>query len=212
MNPVAENNGHTRSLNELRAFGQIAARLLQRPARHILHEQDGDVVQHEGGDDLAHAPAHLQQAGDHGPQDAADHAADQHRRDEQRLRPARKGQRNRSADQRADVVLPLAADVPDAGTECRRQTQPHQEQGRRLEQRLFDLALAAERALEHDGVGLNRVGPGDQDQQRPDGQPGSDSCQRRSEGDHPFRHVPGVRKRLRFRRCGRHAPSWPMTG
>ena len=62
------------------------------------------------------------------------------------------------------------------------------------------------------GVLKLKFGASDQNEQRPDGQPGAHSCQRRSERDHPLRQVPGVRKRLRFRRCGGHAPSSPMTG
>ena len=140
-----EDDRQVGSGDELRALGQVPAWLLERAARHVLHEEDRDVVEHQRADDLANAALDLQPGRQRGPERAADNAGEQHTDDEGGPGPlVAHRQRHRAARQRAHEILPLAADIPDARPERRGEAQTHQEQRRRLQDRLFDLSLSAE--------------------------------------------------------------------
>ena len=75
---------------------------------------------------------------------------------------------NNAAKQRADEELSLATDIPDPGTKRHGQTQRDDQERRGLQQRLLDLTLTTEGALEHDSIGCDWIGAGQKDEERTD--------------------------------------------
>jgi len=150
VNPAAKQSRHAGSSCELGALGQIAPRLLHGAPRHVFHEEDGDIVQHQCADDFIDTASNLEEGRQCSPQRAAECAGKEHDQDQQCARPLiREVQRDRAAGKCTDIILTFAADVPDARPECRGQSQPHQQQRSSFQQRLFDLPPATERTLHH---------------------------------------------------------------
>ena len=85
----------------------------QRHAQAVGVKLRGNVVEHDGGQQLAHAEAGLEQARKRAPAGAAQHAEEQNRRERQRARQLGV-QREDDRQQQTHDHLALAADVHDA--------------------------------------------------------------------------------------------------
>ena len=91
---------------------------------------------------------------------------------------ARKIEGKPRAHHRAQDDLPFGADVDHAGAERDADAQAHQQQRRRLHERLREARQAAEHPGDHRGVGAERVGAQEQQQDRADDQRDHDCEQR----------------------------------
>ena len=104
---------------------------------------DGDIVHHQGGDDLVDVELGFEIACHKAPQRAADETGDHHHRDENPagcFRGQYRCQHDGAGGKCADKELALGANVPQFHTEGDRTGQPDQDQRRRLDEDVRDAA------------------------------------------------------------------------
>ena len=129
-------------------------------------EPDRDPVEHDRRDHLVGARDRLQRARDARPDRAGQAAGDHRQHDVQQRRHALERRTDPDREDRAEDVLPLAADVEQAAAERERDREPGEDQRRRAQQRLLQVERG-DRAV----VGA-----------RPREQPVQARCRRRSRG------------------------------
>ena len=153
-------------------LGLREAALAPRAEDPELDPEQGDVVEHQGRDDLVDPEAGPEDARDEAPQTAGDRPGQHHRRDDDDGR--RPGRQDRGEDDGArapgaEQELALRADVPEAHPERQRTRQAGQDQRRRLDQRVADDPDAAEGGDDDVAERADRVAadePDDQPAQR----------------------------------------------
>ena len=153
-------------------LGELEAALAPGSEDPEADPLDGDVVEHQGGDDLVDAEARLEPAGDATPQRAR--AATPatiitgHDHERRRARRQERHQHHRRRAPRAQEQLALGADVPEPHPEGERAGEAREDERRRLDERVREHAEAAERRRRRCGANdQERVAADERDEQRP---------------------------------------------
>jgi hypothetical protein len=158
-------------LREIEALG-IAPGAMDQHAE----QQQGDIGQHQAGQDLAGVKARAQKRRDRRPDHAAERAGQQHQRQQPGAALAVEGKRHAAAGDGAQGKLALGADVPDIGAEADGKADGAQNQRRGLDRQFRQPVLGRDRLHEK---GMKR-------RQRIESQQGEQDdagCHRRQDGD-----------------------------
>ena len=173
-----QETGQHRQLGDFGRLRVFARALDHGAGDQVAGADDGDVVQHDGGDDLGGVEADLEPAGQHAPQRAPSDGGDEQQRNEEDAGQAAEIDADRGGCHCADVELPLGADVPDGGAEGDGQTGRDDDQRRRLDEHFGDRAHVGERALPHGGEGKDGVVAADEENEPTDEEGDSDRSKR----------------------------------
>ena len=117
---------------------QIAGRLLQGTAQQIGHEQDGDIIEHDRGDQLIGAEAQLEHAGEQRPERTDESRGQDHSRDQQRRGQGGHGEADPGGGRRAEEELPFRAEIERAAAERDRDGEAREGERDGAEQRLAE--------------------------------------------------------------------------
>ncbi len=129
-------------------------RVLPGAGHQIAEQQPGHIGQHQTDQNLIRVESGPQKCRDRGPKRAADHPADQHRRQQQRPFLAIERQGQTAAENRAEGQLPFRPDIPDIGPEPKGEADRNHGQGRRLDRQFAQAVLIRQR---QDEIGVQRV-------------------------------------------------------
>ena len=134
---------------------------MQRPGEQVVHQLDGDEIEHDRAQDLVDAEVALEGAGDRTPEAAAGRAGEDRQRDQDDGREAGQRERGRRREQRTHGDLALAADVehvrPERDADPDADEQERDGLHRRRAQRVAVAEGAVEeRAVAGDGVRAER--------------------------------------------------------
>ena len=144
----------------------------------VVGDVDGDVVEHQRGDDLVGVEPRLEHADDPRPQRSGGGAGDDHQRDHRLAELVAQREAEPAPGDRTHHELSLAADVEQAHPERDRRRQTGEQQRRGGDDRGRQRFRGAEGAVDDPAVGVPHVVAADEDQHRAGDQGGDDRSER----------------------------------
>ena len=209
---VRDQPGQQRGGREhLRLREAETVRVLQRAVNRVQQQVQGDVVEHDGGEDLVAVELRFQQSRQQCPDRTGHHAGDQHQRQHPGATLAAQLQGRHAGPQRAHQEVSFGTDVPQLCPVTDGQAGGAEQQRCHLQAQLGPAVLVTQRGQEEEGQTFYRVlAEGHEDAHA--GDDGEDQCQQRGSPLHGAGVDGATLKRQhgkppKVRRWGNHPPS-----